>query len=141
MPPPGMMPTRAWVSAKLARSDATRNVHCSATSSPPVTAGPLIAPMTGLPMTGKKRNRPLPARSGPSPGARGAAVGGVCPDTSFRSTPAQNAEPAPVRMTASTPGSESAAVNASHSAWVSARLSALRAAGRLSVTHPIRSRT
>jgi D-arabinose 1-dehydrogenase-like Zn-dependent alcohol dehydrogenase len=58
-----MMPTRAWVSAKLARSDATRNVHCRAASSPPVTAGPLMAPMTGLPMTGRNRNRPLLSRS------------------------------------------------------------------------------
>ena len=55
MPPPGMMPTRAWVSAKRARSDATRNVHCSASSSPPVTATPLIAPMTGFGISGMKR--------------------------------------------------------------------------------------
>ena len=55
IPPPGMMPTRACVSAKRARSDATRNVHCSASSSPPVTATPLIAPMIGLSISGMKR--------------------------------------------------------------------------------------
>jgi hypothetical protein len=31
IPPPGMMPTRPWVSANRARSEATRNVHWSAT--------------------------------------------------------------------------------------------------------------
>ena len=47
-PPPGSTPTRAWVSPKRARSDATRKSHCSASSKPPVTAAPLTAPITGL---------------------------------------------------------------------------------------------
>ena len=48
MPPPGMTPTRAWVSAKVARSDAMRKSQHMASSRPPVTVGPLMAPMTGV---------------------------------------------------------------------------------------------
>ncbi len=55
IPPPGMIPTRACVSAKRARSDATRNVHCNASSRPPVTATPLIAPMIGFGISGMNR--------------------------------------------------------------------------------------
>ena len=47
-PAPGMAPTRAWVSAKRARSDAIRKSHESASSSPPVTVGPLTAPIMGV---------------------------------------------------------------------------------------------
>ena len=111
-----MIPTRAWVSPKRARSEATRNVHCKAISSPPVTATPLMAPMTGLSMTGRNRNRPLASRSGPSPGPRGGADGGVSPVTSLRSTPAQKAGSAPVRITTATAGSSPAAATASHNA-------------------------
>ena len=50
-----MIPTRACVSAKRARSDATRKSHVSATSNPPVTAAPLIAPITGLVVSGNGR--------------------------------------------------------------------------------------
>ena len=46
-PQPGMIPTRAWVSANRARSDATRKSQASASSNPPVIATPLMAPMTG----------------------------------------------------------------------------------------------
>jgi hypothetical protein len=42
------------------------------------------------------------------------AEGGVSPVTSLRSTPAQNAGSAPVRITAATPGSSPAAATASH---------------------------
>ena len=47
-PHPGMMPTRAWVSANRARSDAIRKSQLRASSKPPVMATPLIAPITGL---------------------------------------------------------------------------------------------
>ena len=116
IPPPGMTPSRAWVSANFALSDATRKVHCSAISSPPVTATPLTAPMIGLSMRGRNRYRPLAPRSGPSPGPRGAALGGDSPVTSLRSTPAQKAGSAPVRITTATPGSSPAAATASHRA-------------------------
>ena len=39
---------RAWVSAKRARSEATRKSQLRASSKPPVTATPLMAPMIGL---------------------------------------------------------------------------------------------
>ena len=58
-PQPGMIPTRAWVSAKRARSDATRKSQASASSKPPVMATPLIAPITGVSMSG---NGPVAAR-------------------------------------------------------------------------------
>ena len=64
IPPPGITPMRLCVSAKRATSDATRNVHCSATSKPPVTATPLIAPMIGLSISGKNRYSPLVSRGG-----------------------------------------------------------------------------
>ena len=44
-PQPGMIPTRAWVSANRARSDAIRKSHASAISNPPVTATPFTAPI------------------------------------------------------------------------------------------------
>ena len=83
--------------------------------------------MIGLSMRGRNRYSPLALRSGPSPGPRGAAVGGDSPLTSLRSTPAQKAGSAPVRITTATPGSSPAAATASHSAKVTARLSAFRA--------------
>ena len=42
------MPTRAWVSANTARSEAIRKSHASAISSPPVKVAPFTAPITGL---------------------------------------------------------------------------------------------
>src|SRR5262249_49627123 len=48
IPPPGVTPTRAWVSPNVARSDATRKSQPRASSKPPVTAGPVIAPVTRL---------------------------------------------------------------------------------------------
>jgi uncharacterized surface protein with fasciclin (FAS1) repeats len=45
-----------------------------------------------------------------------------------------NGQSAPVKMTTATSGSSPAAAMASHSAWLVARLSALRASGRFSVT-------
>ena len=42
MPPPGRMPTRAWVSANTARSEAMRKSQPSAISRPPVNVAPLI---------------------------------------------------------------------------------------------------
>jgi len=48
-------------------------------------------------MTGRNRYKPLLKRSGPSPAARSGALDGDSPDTSLRSTPAQNAGSAPVQ--------------------------------------------
>src|SRR4029079_11359830 len=78
---------------------------------------------------------------GPSPGPRSGADGGASSDTSFRSTPAQKAGSAPVMITAATSGSSPAASTASQSPYITARLSALRASGRLRVTVITRSST
>ncbi len=51
-PQPGITPTRVCVSPKRARSDATRKSQLSASSNPPVIAGPLTAPITGFSIGG-----------------------------------------------------------------------------------------
>ena len=59
-----MTPTRACVSAKRARSEATRKSQPSATSSPPVTATPLIAPISSFVRGGSApRNGSRPSSS------------------------------------------------------------------------------
>ncbi len=69
----------------------------SASSSPPVTAAPLMAPITGLVIDGQ----------------RGEMSGSAdCPPSSLRSSPAQNTGSAPVRMTTSTSSSDSASARA-----------------------------
>ena len=138
-PHPGITPTRVWVSPKRARSDATRKSQLSAISNPPVIAGPLIAPITGLSMSG---NGPRAVGRGSS---RSSTLAGrrlpVDDPSSFRSRPAQKAGSAPVRITTST----SSRPSASRINWGSRRStsddSALRASGRFSVTVAIRSVT
>ena len=61
-PQHGSTPTRAWVSAKVACSEAIRKSQCSASSSPPVTAEPLMAPMTGLDVAGHGACEDAPTR-------------------------------------------------------------------------------
>jgi hypothetical protein len=133
IPPPGVTPTRAWVSPNFARSDATRKSQASASSKPPVTAAPLIAPMTGFVIVqstvkgltiGWSR---LPTR-----------FAAVLP-SSRRSRPAQNAGSVPVRITTSTSSSASASASAPADSRWSALSSALRTSGRLSVRVRTRS--
>src|SRR2546425_1776785 len=126
-PPPGWTPTRAWVSPKAARSEATRKAHWRASSRPPVTAGPLTAPMTGVFI-------PPTTHHGEPLGSRTEADGRPLAPASRRSSPAQKAGSAPVRTTARTSGSSSAAWKASTSRSMSSEERALRAAGRLSVS-------
>ena len=96
-PQVGSRPTRAWVSANRACSEAIRMSQYSASSSPPVTAAPLIAPITGLLIAGH----------------RGEMSGSAdWPPSSLRSRPAQNTGSVPVRMTTSTPSSVSASARA-----------------------------
>ena len=126
-PQPGWIPTRACVSAKLARSEATRKSQLSASSNPPVTATPLMAPMTGL-ETGRKGSHPRSSRVSP-PRRRGPS-----PPSSLRSTPAQKAGSAPVRMMTSTDSSRSRLSMAVGRAPRRAAFNAFRTAGRLRVT-------
>ena len=93
----GRSPTRAWVSANRACSDAIRMSQYKAISSPPVTAAPLIAPITGFDIGGH-----LGEMSGSS----------VVSPSSLRSSPAQNTGSAPVMMTTSTASSFSASRSA-----------------------------
>ena len=85
-------PSRAWVSAKRARSDATMNVQLSASSSAPVTQAPLTAQTTGV----------VTARS-VAPGFVPRFDGDAVPDpaaTSLKSTPALNTGSTAVTMIA-----------------------------------------
>ena len=131
-PHPGMMPTRACVSAKRARSEATRKSHVSATSKPPVTAAPLTAPITGLAVSGNGR---ISSSSLRTMWRTSESV-----VSAFRSTPAQNAGSAPVSTMASTSSRASHAAIVSGSAAVSAGLSALRDSGSVEGDdrHPVR---
>ena len=122
-----MIPTRACVSAKRARSEATRKSHVSATSKPPVTAAPLMAPITGLLVSGKGRISASASLATTWRTSRSVL-------RLLRSTPAQKAGSAPVSTMASTSSRASQAAIASGSAAVSAGSSALRASGRLRVT-------
>ena len=59
---------------------------------------------------------------------------------SFRSAPAQNASPAPVRIATSTESSSAKSAQAAIIARWTSGLTAFRASGRLIVTYAIRSR-
>jgi hypothetical protein len=93
-----------------------------------VTAAPLMAPITGpekraSAATGSRAVTPF----SPPPSA-------VSPlPSSFRSSPAQKALPAPVRISTRTAGSASSALMASLSWTISERDSAFNAVGRLRV--------
>src|SRR3984957_13567001 len=120
----GSRPTRAWVSANRACSDAIRMSQYSVSSSPPVTAAPLIAPITGL-VNG---------------GQRGEMSGRAdCPPSSLRSSPAQNTGSVPVRMTTSTASSVSASARAAKNWSRSAADNALRDCGGFKVRVRTRS--
>ena len=123
-PQVGSNPTRAWVSANLARSEAIRMSQYSASSRPPVTAAPLMAPITGLVIGGH-----FGEMSGNS----------VVSPSSLRSSPAQNTGSAPVKITTSTPSSASASRSAAKNCLRNALERALRASGRFRVSVRTRS--
>ncbi len=123
-PQVGNRPTRACVSANRACSDAMTMSQYSTNSSPPVTAAPLIAPITGL---------DIAAQRGEMSGSA------VWPPSSLRSSPAQKTGSAPVRMTTSTSSSVSASVSAPKNWSRNAEDSALRDCGRLRVRVRTRS--
>ena len=96
----------------------------SANSSPPVTAAPLIAPITGLFIGGH-----FWEMSGNS----------VVSPSSLRSKPAQNTGSVPVKITTSTPSSASASRSAAKNCLRSPLDNALRDSGRFSVRVRTRS--
>src|ERR1700752_4232986 len=123
-PQVGSNPTRACVSAKRACSDAIRMSQYRANSRPPVTAAPLIAPITGLFIGGHCGEMSGSSVESPS---------------SLRSSPAQNTGSVPVRMTTSTSSSASASRSAPKKRLRSSLDNALRACGRFSVRARTRS--
>src|SRR3954451_6894760 len=102
---------------------ATIRSHASAISSPPATAKPSIAAISGF------RGGPsaIPAKPRPS-------TCGLSPATNaLRSMPAEKPLPAPVRIPTRRPSSASRRSSAAARPAASAALTALRASGRLSV--------
>ena len=134
-PPPGITPTRAWVSAKRARSDAMRKSQDRASSRPPVTVGPLIAPMTGVRWVASMPKCVTGLRMRSCWSTRRSV------DSDFRSTPAQNAGSVPVSTMHPTSPRPSRSVTAASSSLCSSADSALRASGRFNVTVATRSST
>ena len=128
-PHAGAMPMRVCVSAKRAVGLAYSTSQASASSKPPVTAAPCTAPITGplkrpSAATGSRSATPLsPLPNEPVPDP-----------SSFKSSPAQKARPAPVRMSTRTAGSASSASMASASAAIRPRESAFIACGRFIVS-------
>ena len=138
IPQLGVIPTRAWVSANLAASEAIRKSAISAISSPPVTANPLTAAITGCGQARMTSSRFSASFQVSFP------VTSDDPDSSFRSTPAQNARPAPVRIIALTPVSPETARIVSVICEIRSRFRAFSFSGRFSVssaTGPWRSTT
>ena len=136
-PHPGITPTRAWVSPNLACSEAMRKSQFSASSNPPVTATPLIAPMSGFLRAGKGPRTPsaLGRPSAPVPAPRLSPV----EPSSLRSSPALNAGSVPVRMMTSTSSEASACFISCGRSLRTSVESALRAEGRLRVIVAMRS--
>jgi hypothetical protein len=104
---------------------ATRRSHHSASSSPPATACPWTAAITGFART--MRVGPI----GPSPSGTGVSRFPLSVPTALRSAPAQNASPTPPRTATEDESSASKARNASASAEAVGPSTALRATGRL----------
>ena len=128
-PLPGRLPIFASVSPKRAPVEAMRMSQASAISRPPPTATPLSAAITGL----------LKLSSGAVRRGRVTMVLAAMLECTAtlpgvaRSTPAQNAVPAPVRITTRTAISSSKPANAFASASRVASSMALRLSGRLKV--------
>ena len=119
-------PKRRQNTPSVASSAITRRSHHSASSSPPATAWPSMAAMTGL--LSCMREGPM----GASPAASSRL--GAPAAMALRSAPAQNVPPSPVRIATSQRASASNARMASASCRAVARSTALRAWGRCSVT-------
>lgn len=127
-------PQRRQNTPSVASDSATRRSHQSASSSPPATAYPEIAAITGL--LSVIRVGPI----GPSPSGSTRLPLGV--PIALRSAPAQNVPPAPQSTATAASGSASKARNASASARAVGPSTAFRASARSSttvVTAPTRS--
>src|SRR6516164_617104 len=119
-------PNRRQKTPSTASCSATRRSHQAASSSPPATAYPLIAAITGLP----SRSRVGPI--GPSPSGLARLPSG--PPTALRSAPAQNVPPAPQSTATCADSSASKSRNASARAAAVGPSTAFRASGRSRMT-------
>ena len=114
----------------LASRAATIRSQASATSSPPATAKPSIAAMSGL----RAARWTMPAKP------RSPTHGRSPVTKALRSMPAQKPAPAPVMTPTARSPSASSSSSAAATPSASARLTALRASGRLSVMSSTPSR-
>jgi hypothetical protein len=139
MPPsPWWNPRRISKLPKRALSAAMRMSQASASSKPPASAQPLIAPMMGL--LRRCWPRVMPPR--PASALRRtvqASRSSHCGMYSPRSAPAQKASPSPVRIATSASGSDSKLRQTSHSCLFSSGLIAFFEPGRRSVMRAMRS--
>ena len=136
----GTIPRRAKTNPIFAPSAASRTSMASVIVIPTPTAGPLMAAITGLVESKRRRvNWPPPSR-GTSPSAWRSRQSKVLPPRS-RSAPAQNPRPAPVTTIALTPSSASACSSASISSDCMVGVNAFSRSGRLSVIVRTRSAT
>ena len=126
-PAPGMIPRLISGWPKVASSAATSMSQAMASSAPPPSAKPRTAAIVGV-ATAATRSQPR------SPG-EAARLAGVCAASSATSAPAAKARvPAPVITIAPQDGSASSSSTTSARRSRSAKLRALRARGRFSVT-------
>ena len=107
------MPSFAKVTPSVAPSAASRMSQGSDIVTPTPIAGPLIATITGLGKRARSRAKPFTKCSSPS-GTRSSpcAMRAACSFMNLRSTPAQKARPAPLRITARIASSSRAAPKA-----------------------------
>src|SRR4051794_21260868 len=128
-------PQRRQKTPKTASVAATRRSHHRASSSPPATANPSTAAITGL--SSSIRGGPM----GPGP-ERSSSIWLPLPAAiAARSAPEQNVPPAPVSTATVSSSSASKSRNADSSASAVARSTALRVRGRSIVTTRVRSCT
>ena len=125
-------PTLAKAVVILAVSEAMRKSQASASDNPAPAAAPSIAAMVGLGISCSRRLTSIRSRktlicSSSVPVLLRASF------IAFTSPPAQNAPPAPVRMTARTSGSSAARDNCSFISRSIARVKAFLRSGRLRV--------
>ena len=102
--------------------EATTRSQASTISVPPARAGPSTAAIIGL-VRARRAMPPNPPRLVMIDGAFPAAM-------AFRSAPAENTDPSPVRMPTQTSGSSSSRSMADSMPWATSSLTALRASGR-----------
>ena len=131
-PPSGTSPMRAKAEVKLAPAPATRKSQASTRSRPNPATVPATIAMTG---TGQRTMATIAAWKSLRPCCSSATLGlGPSDRSQWRSSPTQKCPPAPPSTTVSARADSSMASMVSASSRASAGVSALRRAGRFSVS-------